>query len=155
MEELKKWGIMLIFISAGTLIYCFLLPSGSVSKTAKTVLSICVLSAVCLPLFGVFSAFSGGEISFSEAPEIDEFEDIFVESAKAATENLIKETVRKYTAVPYETEIFIDKTKDGSINIEYVGITFSAKPQHEKEMREALYDALLIIPDIKVEYVSE
>lgn len=155
MEELKNWGIMLIFISSGTLIYCFLLPAGNVSKTAKTVLSICVLSCVLLPLFGVYNAFTDANISFSDIPEIEDYDDIYIESARTATENVIKETVRKYTSVPYETEIFIDKTEDGSINIEYVEITFSAKPQHESELREALYDALLIIPDIKVEYVSE
>lgn len=155
MEELKNWGIMLIFISSGTLIYCFLLPSGNISKTAKTVLSICVLSLVCMPMFGVFSSFSDMDTVFYEPPEIEDYGDIYIESAKNATENLIKEIVRKYTSVPYKTEIFIDKTEDSSINIEYVGITFSAKPQHEKDMREALYDALLIIPDIKVELVSE
>lgn len=155
MEELKNWGIMLIFVSSGTLIYCFLLPSGGVSKTAKSVLSVLVLFCVLFPMFGVYDAFSQGNINFLDAPEIEEYDDLYISSARAATESVIKETVRKYTTVPYKTEIFIDKTEDGSINIEYVGITFSAEPQKETELREALYDALLIIPDIKVEYVSE
>lgn len=155
MENLKSWGILLLFISAGSLIYCFLLPSGGISKTAKAVLSVCVLSCVCFPLFGVFSSFTDGKISFSPVVQIEDYEDIYITSARASAEALVKEIIRKYTTVPYKTEIFIDKTDDGSINIEYVGITFSAKPQHEKEMREALYNALLIVPDIKVEYISE
>ncbi len=155
MENLKSWGILLLFVSAGSLVYCFILPSGSISKTAKSVLSVCVLSCVCFPLFGVFSAFTDYEINFSSVPDIKEYDDIYIDSVRTAAQELIEEIIRKYTFVPYKTEIFIDKTDDGSINIEYVGITFSAKPQYEKEMREALYDALLTVPDIKVEYVSE
>lgn len=155
MEDIKYWALMMIFISAGSLIYCFLLPSGNVSKTAKSIISLVVLSSVCFPVFGVFSSFESKDFSFSEAPSIYSFDDVLISTVKKETESIIYGTVIKYTNVPYETEIFIDKTEDDSINIEYVGITFSAKPQREKEMREELFEQLSLMPDIKVEYVSE
>lgn len=154
MENIRSWALMLIFISAGSLIYCFLLPSGNVSKTAKSVISLVVLSSVCLPVFGAFSSFESNDFSFSSPPPVYDFDDVLLQTVKTETENIIRETVIKYTNVPYKTEILIDKTEDGSININYVGITFSAKPQREKEIREALFERLSLMPDIKVEYVS-
>lgn len=155
MEELKNWGFLLLFISAGSLIYCFLLPSGGVSKTAKSVISVAVIISLSLPLFNVFGNFSAESFIFEEAPEIENYDEHIIEAARNAVENTVHETVIKYTTVPYETEIFIDNNKENGINIEYVGIVFSAEPQREKELREALFDALGIMADIRVEYISE
>ena len=47
------------------------------------------------------------------------------------------------------------RTEDGGINIEYVGITFSAMPQYQKEIENALFENLGIIPHIRVELLSE
>lgn len=152
MEAIKNWGLMLLFVSAGSIIYCFLLPSGNISKTAKSVMSVVILSCICMPVFGVFTAFRGSDFSFSQPPEVSEPEDAVKKQAENAVNTVIREIIRKYTTVPYETEIFIDKTEDNSINIEYIGIIFSAKPQNEKEIREALYDAFSLMPDIRVEY---
>ena len=146
---------MLIFISAGSLIYCFLLPSGNVSKTAKSVLSITVLTAVFLPVLGVFSDFSGFDTDFSYEAETESFEDYAITQARTAVEELIASVIKKYTSVPHKTQLIIDKTEDGSINIEYAGIIFSAEPQRSEQLRQALFEALGIMPDIKVEYVSE
>ena len=44
---------------------------------------------------------------------------------------------------------------DGSINIEYIGIIFSAKPEKEKELRDAVYAEFRLMPDIRVETVDE
>ena len=155
MEELKGFGLMLLFVSAGSLIYCFLLPSGAVSKTAKTVISTVLMTLVFLPLFSVFGSLSEEDFSFSGSYGTEDYNSFLDEAVKAATEDVIKKTVRKFTNVPFETEIFVNKTEDGNINIEYVGITFSAKPQYEKEMTEALISALGIIPHIRVELTDE
>ena len=48
MEEIKNWGLMLLFVSAGCMIYYFLLPSGNVSKTAKTAVSAIILGVISL-----------------------------------------------------------------------------------------------------------
>ena len=155
MPEIKAWGLMLLFISAGSLIYCFLLPSGSISKTAKSVVSITVLSAVFFPLFGAFSDFSALVPEFDSELQTEGFEDYALNEARRAVEEVIDEVIKKYTSVPHKTEIFIDKTEDSGINIEYVGVIFSAEPQQKEELRQALFEALGIMPDIKVEYVSE
>lgn len=154
MEDIKSWGLLMIFLSVGSLIYCFLLPSGSVSRLSKGVISIVVISAVFMPLFSVFEGLSGVSFSFSSPPETENVYDFLEEEGRKAAEEIIKNTVRKYTAVPYETEIFINKEENGSININYVGITFSAAPQYEKALCEELTEALGIIPHIKVELLS-
>lgn len=155
MEEIKGFGLMLLFVSAGSLIYCFLLPSGAVSKTAKTIISTVLMTLVFLPLFSVFGSLSEEDFSLSGSYGTEDYNSFLEEAVKAATEDVIKKTVRKFTNVPFETEIFVNKTEDGNINIEYVGITFSAKPQYEKEMTEALISALGIIPHIRVELTDE
>ncbi len=155
MEEIKNWGLLLLFISAGTLIYCFLMPSSSVSKSVKSIISLVAVLSCILPLFDVFEKFQNADIDFSEAPSIEAFDDYLIQAAKNATENTVKEVVKKYTHVSYKTEIFVNKTEDGSIDIEYVGITFSARPDREDDLRKALSEALSIMPDIKVELLSE
>lgn len=155
MEEIKSFGLMLLFVSAGSLIYCFLLPSGAVSKTAKSVISILLMSLVFLPLFSVFGSVSTEDFGLSGSYKTEDYNSYLEESVKAVTRDVIKETVVKFTNVPYKTEIFVNKSEEGNINIEYVGITFSAKPQFEKEMTEALTAALGIIPHIRVELTDE
>ncbi len=155
MEEIKNWGLMLLFVSAGSLIYCFLLPAGAVSKAAKSVISIVLMSLVFLPLFSAFGLLSREDFNFSGSYETEDYNSYLEESVKTVTQGVIKETVRKFTNVPYKTEIFVNKNENGNINIEYVGITFSAKPQFEKEMTEALTGALGIIPHIRVELTDE
>ena len=151
MEEIKTWGIFLLFLSAGSLIYCFLLPSGAVSKTAKSVISIVLMTLVFMPMFSVFSSFSFADADFSGEYETQNYDDFMEKSVRSATEEVIKNIVRKFTSVPYKAEIFINKAADGSINIEYVGITFEAQPQYEEKLGDALFEALGIIPDIRVE----
>lgn len=151
MEELKSWGLLLLFLSAGSLIYCFLLPSGSVSKTAKAVISVALMSLIFMPLFSVFSSFGTEDFGLSGEYETEDYVGFLEESVRTAAEEVIKNTVRKFTTVPYKTEIFINKTAEGNINIEYVGITFSAVPQYREKLSDALYEALGIIPDIRVE----
>ena len=155
MAELKNWGLLLLFLSAGSLIYCFLLPSGTVSKTAKSVISVVLMSLVFLPFFSAFGNMNSDDFGLSGEYETENYDYFLEESVRTAAEEVIRTTVRKFTAVPYKTEIFINKTEDGSINIEYVGITFEAKPQFEEKLGDALYEALGIIPDIRVELTDE
>lgn len=152
MDEIKNWGLMLLSVSVGSLIYCFLLPSGNISKTAKSVLSVLVLASICSPMLSFFENI--GEISShmgEEAPTIKDFSDEYISAAKSEIEKIIAETVKEYTRVSYKTEIIIDKNEDGSINIGYIGITFSALPEKKEELRDALYAKIGLMPDIGVE----
>ena len=155
MEELKDWGLLLLFLSAGSLIYCFLLPSGTVSKTAKSVISVVLMSLVFIPMFSSFGNISTEDFGLSGEYETENYDYLLEDGVRASVEEVIKTTVRKFTSVPCKTEIFINKAEDGSINIEYVGITFEAKPQAEEKLRDALCEALGIIPDIRVELTDE
>ena len=155
MEELKSWGLLLLFLSAGSLIYCFLLPSGAVSKAAKAVISVVLMSLVFIPMFSAFGNMRAEDFMLSGEYETENYDYFLEESVRSAAEEVIRTTVRKFTQVPYKTEIFINKTEEGSINIEYVGITFEARPQYEENLTDALYEALGIIPDIRVELTDE
>lgn len=154
MERIKEWAVLLLFLSAGSLIYCFLLPSGNVSKTVKAVISIVSLSFVCMPLFGIKDFFEKPLLEEESVSEYSYFH-YLERSAEKEVNSLIADTVNKYTHVSYKTEISIDITKDNCIHIEYVGIIFSSEPDRKKELREALYVTLGIMPDIKVESVHE
>ena len=151
MEEIKSWGLMMVFLSVGSLIYCFLLPAGASSRLSKGVVGIVVIMTSLMPVFSLFGTLTREKLSFSDGPEAADYSDFFEEQAKNAIEEIIKNTVRKYTVVPYKTEIFINNDDTGYINIDYVGITFSAKPQYEKELTAELVSALGIIPQIRVE----
>ncbi len=155
MEEIKNWGLMLLFVSAGCMIYYFLLPSGSVSKTAKTAVSAIILGVICLPVFG-FGEYSGS-FSFEEndPPRTESFDEMIIESAKTAVENIIDETLSAFGELEYRTEVFIDKNDDGSININRVNIIFARRPDNEREIREQLKEKLGIMPDIFTEKVYE
>lgn len=146
---------MLVFVSAGCMIYYFLLPAGNVSKTAKTVLSAMVFGIICMPLFSAILSISDMSFSFSAAPDMENLDDLLVSQAKKATENIISECVKKYTDEEYKTEIFIDISDDSYINISKVIIIFSVRPAHEKDIRQELYDKLGIMPDIFTEKVNE
>ena len=114
-----------------------------------------LMSLVFVPLFSVFTTEDIGDFVLSGEYETENYDYFLEEGVRSAAESVIKETVRKFTTVPYKTEIFINKTEDGGINIEYVGITFEARPQYEEKLRDALYEALGIIPVIRVELTDE
>ena len=154
MEDIKSWGLLMVFLSVGSLIYCFLIPSGASSRLSRGIVSLVVIMASFMPVFSVFGSLTGTEFTFSSPPETADYSDYFEQQAKKAVEEIIKPVIRKYTVVPYETEIFINKDDTGSINIEYIAITFSAKPLSEKELTDELVEALGIIPDIRVEYTD-
>ena len=155
MEAIKNWGLLLLFLSAGSVIYCFLLPSGAVSRLSKSVISIVVIFSLFMPLFSVFKGISGTELDLSVSSGEENLIYYFEAEGKRAVEEIIRRTVRKFTTVPYTTEIFINIENETDINIEYVGITFSALPQFQKEIEDELLKNLGIIPHIRVELLSE
>lgn len=155
MDDIKSWGLILVFVSAGCMIYYFLLPSGSVSKTAKAVLSSLVFGVICMPLFSVIISVPDMSFEFSSAPDMEDFDGFVLSQARKATESIIEECIKKYTDEEYKTEIFIDISDDSFINISKVNIIFQVRPAHEKDIRQELYDKLGIMPDIFTEKVNE
>lgn len=154
-DSVRNWGLMLVFVSAGCMIYYFLLPSGSVSKTAKTVLSAVVMGIICMPVFEVIISADDFSFDFSAAPAPQSFNELLTESAEEAVNSVISQTVKKYTDIEYKTEITIDISEDQYINISSVNIIFSVRPAHERDIRQELYEKLGIMPDIFTERVNE
>lgn len=155
MENLKSWGMLLLFISSGCLIYYFLLPSGGVSKTARSVLGITVMSLVCLPLFSVTDYLENMDFSFSEPPDMVTPDIFLVKSCENEINAVIDETVKKFTDISYKTVISIDITDDNSINIEHIKVVFKERPDKLREIKEALYEKLSVMPDTEVERENE
>ena len=155
MEKLKEWAVLLLFLSAGSLIYCFLLPSGNISKTVKSIVSVVSLSLICMPLFGLNDFIKEPLFPEDTPPEIKDYSSYIKDEAKHRTEELIYSVIKKYTPVPCKIYAGIDINEDNCINIEYVSIVFSAHPDREKEIREELFRILGIMPIIKTEEVHE
>ena len=151
MEELKSWGGLMLFVSAGSLIYCFLLPLGSVSKIAKSVISIVFICAAFMPVADIAKLFPDVDFPSREEAQTADFSAYVEDAARSEIEKIIHDCVRKHTFVPYETEIFINIDEDFGIRIEYVRLIFSAAPQYEENIREELTQKIGIIPDIRVD----
>lgn len=124
-EKLKTFSLLLVFVSAAGCVYYFLLPSGNISKTAKRILSVFLLSAAVFPLFSLFSSTGTGSLPFAEPAA----------TAAADTEPLLRETeaalrreaeriVRNYTETPCEIRAEIHITEDYGINLERLTVTF-------------------------------
>lgn len=155
MEAVKNWGIMLIFLSAGCFIYYFLLPSGSVSKTVKSVASLTVMTLIFVPVFSAVSALSYIIPDFSSPPGIVSPEKAIKEEVTKRLNGIISDTVTEISDISYKSEIFIDIEEDGSIHIRQVELTFAVLPPEIRKIKEALYEKLSIMPVIKVERTDE
>ena len=153
METLRSFSLMMVFVAFMSVIYYFLLPSGNISRTAKSVLSAVTLACVLIPLFSVFEGFTvfknayepdGGTIS----PERYSY---FVKQGKQAVDAVIEETVRKYTDIPYKTEIEVNISDDMSINIESVRIIFAERFEGMSDLMYELKNLLGIPPEASTE----
>ena len=155
MEEIKNWGMLLLFISAGCFIYYFLLPAGNISRTARSILGITVMSVVCIPIFSVTELIGVYDYEFGEPPAMITPEDYLRTEAENRINLIIDDTVKKFTDFSYKTEINIDINEETGINIEQILVLFNKRPEKLREIKEALYEALSMMPDVKVEREDE
>ena len=158
--EIKRWVLALLFTSVCGMIYHFLLPSGSVSKTAKKIISLVMLCAVCMPVFGVFRAgtlFPSIPEIFGEAEEAETSVPYayYENAARYAIEEQCRETVGKYTSVPFEVTADVHISADGGIRIEHIRIVFDAQPEGKDGMTAELTALLGMVPDIRVDGSDE
>ncbi len=155
MDGIKNWGMLLLFISAGCFIYYFLLPSGNISKTARSILGITVMSVVCIPIFSVTDFLGRLAPEFGEPPAMVSPEGYLRTEAENEINRIIHDTVKNFTDISYKTEISIDINEDMGINIEQIKVLFEKRPEMLREIKEALYEALSMMPDVKVEKEDE
>ena len=152
-ENIKSWALLLLFVSVGGYIYYYLLPSSSVSDTAKAVLCVFSLSAVCVPLFGAFSDINADIFDFESYSTMNEEDalEFYAETARKTIEEKTLETVRQYTAVEYKLETDINISEDYSINIEYIRLIFEKEIGDTYDLSRALEEVFGFIPEITVQ----
>ncbi len=129
------------------------MPSSSVSHTAKAVLCVFSLTAVCAPLFGAFSDITADIFDFEAYSTLNEEEalEYFAQTARKTVEEKTLETVRKYTSVEYKLETEINISEDYSINIEYIRLIFEKEIGDTYELSRALEDVFGFIPEIMID----
>lgn len=151
-EQIRVWALLLLFVAAGGYIYYYLLPSSSVSDTAKAVLCVATLTAVCMPLFGAFSDISGEIFDFEAYSTLNEEDALrsYAQTAREIVEEKARETIEKYTSAEYNLETDINISDDYSINIEYIRLVFEKDIGDTYELSRALEDVFGFIPEITV-----
>ncbi|MCH5198796.1 MAG: hypothetical protein J1E34_07815 [Oscillospiraceae bacterium] len=149
METLKNTALMLLFAAVMGLIYYFLLPSGKISQTAKSVLSVFMLLVVMQPLFS-FMNMEMPDIDLYAYGDFAELDDNFISAAKNAVISQIDGVIKKYTETPYNIEVPVNISENRSIDIEQVRIVFNKGFIPEEEMKEELFFALGAEPLISV-----
>ena len=152
-EQIKIWAILLLFVSVGGYIYYYLLPSSSVSDTAKAVLCVFSLSAVCVPLFGAFSGIDSDIFDFESYSTMNEEDalEFYADTARKTIEENTLATVQQYTSVSYKLETDINISDDYSINIEYIHLIFEKEIGDTYDLARALEEVFGFIPEITVQ----
>ena len=149
MEQLKTFALMLVFCAAAGLVYFLLLPSGKVSETAKGVLGAVLLFFALTPLF----SFAGMEIPSFSAAEPQDYVgngDAVLSAAEQAVLRTVEDTVRRFTDLPFETELEMHITEDYCIDIEQVRLIFAAGLEDCETLRQALAEALGTVPEVVI-----
>lgn len=149
METLKNTALMLLFASVMGLIYYFLLPSGKVSQTAKSVLSVFMLLCVMGPLFS-FMNMEMPDIYLDSYNDFADLDGEFIAVAKKTVINEIDGVIKKYTETPYDIEVSVNISANKSIDIEQVRIVFDEGYVLYEEMQEELTLTLGAKPLISV-----
>ncbi len=141
METLKSFAAIMVFIAAAGFIYTFLLPSGKLSQTAKSVLSALVLLCSLSPLFSLAGqappSFSAAEYEYKE-----EYNGLWLQTVKETLAAEVRKTVSRYTDQPFELFIDANITETYIININSVRLVFRAAPAGIDELRSALCELL-------------
>ena len=150
----------LLFCAVCGLLFRFLLPEGGVSRTAKVIVSLIMLSAVCAPLFGAWSALRGVEVpdggiaGFGERDTTFPYESLEQEAAEAVA-GVCGRIVDKYTSVSRQIAVSVHISEDNVIEIERVRILFEALPEGRDAMMAELTEECGVIPDIRVKTDDE
>lgn len=137
MESLKNTALLLLFASVMGLIYYFLLPSGKISQTAKSVFSVFMLLCVIGPLFS-FMNMELPDIDIEAYNDFAELDENFISAVKNTVISQIDGVIKKYTEAPYDIEVSVNISSDKSINIEQVRIIFDSGFVVSEKMKDEL-----------------
>lgn len=160
MDELRSAVATLLITAVCALLFRFLLPEGNVSRTAKAIVGIVTLCAVCAPLFGFWGRLSGRDDLASGFPSFREPETTFPyggferEAAEAVT-GVCESIIGKYTDAPHEITVAVHIPETGGIEIEQIRIVFAAAPDRLEAMTAELTEACGAAPEIRVGSADE
>lgn len=151
-ESLRNWALMLLFVSAGCFVYYHLLPSGSVSETAKRILSVVVIFTVSLPVYGMFADLGETELfSFAEEDvSLPQSSGVYLSGTRTVTETEIAAIIKKYTDIPFSVTAEVNIGEENSIVIERVEIVFEKRPPDKEKILAEITSELGMPPEIKV-----
>lgn len=160
MTELKSAVMTLLFCAMCGLILGFLLPEGGVSRTVKTLIGVVLLSALCVPIFGVFEFFDSelaDRTLFSSFGERDTSVpyDVYLQKAEQAARSFCDTIVTRHTNVPRKITVDAHISEDNVICIEHVRIVFEALPEGRKAIEDEIAEEFGIIPEIRVEQEND
>lgn len=145
----------LLLTAVCALLFRFLLPEGGVSRTAKTVVSLVTLCAVCAPLLGLWgklsgeTAFSSGLSAYMEARTTFPYETMERQAAQAvrdACEGILSE----YTDAPHDIEVDMHIPEGGGIEIKRIRIVLESEPERLEEMKAELTECCGFAPEVRV-----
>ena len=141
MAALKELAMLLLFGSAAAMIVWYLLPSGRVSRTAKSVISVFLLLCALLPMYS-FRDLQLPRFS-AEAQQTDaDYNELFLSAARQTLGACVREVVQKYTDVPYRIVAGVHINGDRSIEIEQVRIVFNYAVEDADALAGELTQAL-------------
>ena len=159
-DDLRGAVMTLLFCAVCGLLFHFLLPEGSVARTAKILIGLVMLCAVCAPLFGVWQSLRGvgGEKRifgrFGE-PDTAFAVDLYEKEAERAVCGICEAIVKKHTDVRRKIAVDLHISEDGAIRIERVRITFDAPPEGREAIEDEIAGECGVIPEIRVEMINE
>lgn len=149
-ESIGSWAVMLVFMAASSLVYHCLLPSGRISKTAGTLMSLLTVLCVMLPLYGIIAK-NGEELmspfSFNaEDTSMYEPYSRYAEIAKEALREQLSVIIERYTREEYRIEAEINISEDGCIDIKQVSVMFEKYPEKIEELSSEIEAVLGTVP---------
>lgn len=149
MTGFREWALMLVFIALSSFIYWYLLPSGRISETAKAIVSVLAVAAVCIPVFSFIGRADVSLSSFmSEDGETSVFEpsDVYLAIAENTVNEKIELIVKKYTTNGFFIKTDMNISEDHAIDIKQVSVCFEKYPEKLPELSLEIEEALGIPP---------
>lgn len=139
---------MLVFIALASFIYYYLLPSGHISDTAKSVLSVLTVAAVCVPVFVFFNGDEPFFYGFSSNGEAEPYEpySYYADIAVKTADEKVSLIVRRYTDASFFVDVDVNISEDMCIDIEQVSVIFEKKPDGLPELSQEIQNELGIAP---------
>ena len=160
MNDIKSAVMTLALCAVCAMLFHFLLPEGGVSRTAKVLIGLVMLCAVCTPLFRAFTWFRGSAAEERVFSRFGEWDTTFAytlyeQEAERAVREACEGIIKKHTAARGSVSVSLHILDEGAIKIEHVRITFETAPEGRETIKNEIADACGVIPEIRVETVNE